>query len=259
MGKLRSVDTNFWEDPWVEELTPKDKLLFLYLLTNTKTNMLGIYEVSISKISFETGLTKDEVRKGFEGFERVRKAFYISNHVVLSNFVKNQKMNANMKTSAVNEYKNLPLEVLNALSSNGSEGFERVNQGFQMVRKVEVEREREVEEEIEEEKDKPVLSLEPINLYPNLNIDKKEVFETWINYRIEIKKKIKVESTLNNLIEKFNSNTLEDCLKAVNGSVDNQYTGLFWNNNNNSNYGKQEQQQQIKQSVLQLANNSPEF
>jgi len=106
-------------------------------------------------------------------------------------------------------------------------------------------------------KNETVLSIENFNPYPNLNIDKKEVFESWINYRIEIKKKIKVESTLNNLIEKFNSNTLEDCLTAVNSSIDNQYTGLFWNNNSkNSNHGKQ---QQIKQSVLQIANDSPEF
>ena len=150
-NKLRSINTKFWEDPWIEELNPKDKLLFLYLLSNSKTNMLGIYEVSLSKISFETGLTKQEIGKAFEGFERVNKAFYIDNYVVLANFLKNQKYNTNMKKSATKEFSNLPKLLKDKLSCNDSEGFERLIKGFEMLSKIEVEVEDEIEEEYKDE------------------------------------------------------------------------------------------------------------
>jgi len=73
MSKLRSVSTAFWSDPFIEELTPSEKLLYLYFITNEKTNMLGIYELSIKKISFETGLNKETVLKALESFERINK------------------------------------------------------------------------------------------------------------------------------------------------------------------------------------------
>jgi hypothetical protein len=39
MKKLRSVATNFWSDPYIEELHSDFKLVYLYLITNDKTNM----------------------------------------------------------------------------------------------------------------------------------------------------------------------------------------------------------------------------
>ncbi|QIG62317.1 hypothetical protein [Tenacibaculum phage JQ] len=154
MSKLRSVSTNFWSDPFIEELSPKEKLLFLYLVTNEKTNMLGIYESSIKKISFETGLTNKEVSNALEGFEKVGKVKYINNYIILVNFLKHQKFNTNMKKSAIDTYNNLPIELKNndiSISKDEPlEGFETLLNHFGMVRKIEVEIEVEIEEEIED-------------------------------------------------------------------------------------------------------------
>lgn len=57
---------------------------------------------------------------------------------------------------------------------------------------------------------------------------KKEIFEKWLNYREEIKKPIKVKSTLKNLVKKFNEEPYEKVKFVVNLSIDNQYQGLFW-------------------------------
>ena len=151
MSKLRSVATGFWSDPFVEELESDEKLLFLYLITNDKTNMLGIYEASIKKICFETGLNKETVLKGLKDFERLGKVKYINNYVVLVNYMKHQNYNTNMKKSAIDIYNELPKELkdskLNIDRSNPSEGFERLLNHYGMVRKIEVE--YEVEEEVE--------------------------------------------------------------------------------------------------------------
>ena len=157
MSKLRSVSTAFWSDPFVEELTPTEKLLFLYLVTNEKTNMLGIYEASISKMSFETGIDKKTLSKALERFETVGKVKYINNFVFLTNYIKHQNFNPNMKKSAIDVFNNLPKGLvdndLEISKINPSEGFERLSKALGMVRKVEVEKEVEVEDEIETKKE----------------------------------------------------------------------------------------------------------
>ncbi len=59
---------------------------------------------------------------------------------------------------------------------------------------------------------------------------KREVFNSWLSYRKELKKEIKVESTLKKLVEKFNENSIDCCEWVVSNSIENSYQGLFWDN-----------------------------
>ena len=115
--------------------------------------MLGVYELSIKKISFETGLSKEIIEKCLKTFERVGKVKYLKNHIILLNFAKHQNYNTNMKKSAIEIYNNLP-EYLKENSEHidkedVGKGFERVLKALGMVRKIEVEYEKEIEEEEE--------------------------------------------------------------------------------------------------------------
>ena len=152
MSKLRSINTAIWSDTWFEDLDPEEKLLFMYLITNEKTNMLGIYESSIKKISFETGINKERVSKALKGFEKVGKVKYINNYIILINYLKHQNFNTNMKKSAIDVYNNLPKDLkdssIKVSKDNASKGFETLINHFGMVRKVEVE--YEVEYEVED-------------------------------------------------------------------------------------------------------------
>ena len=160
MSKLRSLNTSFWSDTWIETLSPLDKLLFIYLVTNEKTNMLGIYEVSIRKMSFETGIDQEKISKGLKGFERVGKVKYKNNHVIIHNYMKHQNYNTNMKKSAIDVYNSLPDHLkdnsLNISKDKPLEGFERLLNHFGMVRKVEYEyeEEREVKDEKESKEER---------------------------------------------------------------------------------------------------------
>jgi len=155
MSKLRSVNTAFWSDPFIEELDSDQKLLFLYLITNEKTNMLGIYEATLNKMSFETSIPKSKIEKAFTVFESKGKVKYVENFVVLINYMKHQKFNTNMKKSAIDTYNTLPNSMKNSKLSISKErveeGFESLLNHFGMVRKVEVKVEAQDEEEIEEE------------------------------------------------------------------------------------------------------------
>jgi len=207
--KLRSVNTKFWVDPWSESLTPKDKLLFLYLLTNTHTNMLGVYEVSIKKISFETGLTSLEVSKALEGFERVQKVFYRQNHIILINFIKHQRLNTNMTKSALKEFENLPESLKNELSLDGSEGFGRLSKGLVILRKIEVEIEEEIEKEVEveiEKEKKLIPTYEEFKSFaveksPNVNLTNlKNKYDAWVLNGWKTGKNTKIKSWKSTLL-----------------------------------------------------------
>lgn len=59
-------------------------------------------------------------------------------------------------------------------------------------------------------------------------ISKKEIFETWLAYRKEIKKPITNGRTLQSLADRFDKENLEVCKFVVNLSIENNYQGLFW-------------------------------
>ena len=153
MDLRRSVNTRIWADEWFESLTREEKLTWLYLLTNQYTNMLGIYEVSMSRVSFETGITRETLSKAFERFQRDGKAFYLcGRYIFLVNWLKNQTMNPNMEKNARNSLKTLPNDVVSALQALHLESFESLSKGLVML--PEIERESEIENEGEKDQRK---------------------------------------------------------------------------------------------------------
>ena len=55
--------TECWNDPWVQGLTPLEKLLFIYLWTSNHRNISGIFVITPKTISDETGLTKRQIEE----------------------------------------------------------------------------------------------------------------------------------------------------------------------------------------------------
>ena len=163
MSKLRSVNTHIWSDTWFELLEPQAKLLFLYFITNEKTNMLGVYEISIKRVAFETGIEKQDVVRYLKEFEDDSKIKYAHNRVLLLNFLKHQNYNLNMMKSAIRTYLALPKELMivevNELEES-KEGFQTLCNGFGRVRKVEVEYEVETKTEVETKKETKALMSE---------------------------------------------------------------------------------------------------
>ena len=74
MAKYRAVQTSFWEDPKViEEMTPEDKLFYLYLLTNPKTTQIGIYQITRKQMAFELGYSIESINALMDRFENHHK------------------------------------------------------------------------------------------------------------------------------------------------------------------------------------------
>jgi hypothetical protein len=115
MAKLRSVNTHFWRDTYIGDLTPDEKLLFLYLLTSPDSSIAGAYECTPRIMAFDTGLPVARVNEMLDAFAAAGKVLYIDGYVVLRNHYKNQKLNANMELGRQKLLKALPPSVLNAL------------------------------------------------------------------------------------------------------------------------------------------------
>jgi len=139
MQKLRSVNTKFWEDPYIEKLKPEEKLLFLYFLTNPLTNLLGVYEISIKRISYDTSLTEERILKALKAFNEAGKVYYKETYIILPSFLKNQNLNPNMKLGAERIYNDLPNWLKDSILANPSKGFESLRNGMLNMNRIEVE------------------------------------------------------------------------------------------------------------------------
>lgn len=87
----KMVNTCFWSIRTNEELDINEKYLLLYLLTNEKTNLLGIYELpSVRCIAFDTGFTANQVHATLDSLKSYGIIDYStnSNEVLLYGWLK---------------------------------------------------------------------------------------------------------------------------------------------------------------------------
>ena len=74
MGKFRQIYCDFWQNSYIqEELTPEDKLFYLYLMTNPKTTQLGVYSISQKQMSFDLGYSMETIKSLMLRFEQHHK------------------------------------------------------------------------------------------------------------------------------------------------------------------------------------------
>lgn len=125
MAKQRMINTKFWSDSYIVELDPIEKLLFLYLLSNQYTNLIGIYELPLRNMAFDTGIDKEMIKKIFERFTEDKRVYYINNWVVIRNFARHQNDSPMIITGMKRELEEMPLEVKEKL-----EGKDRVCIGY---------------------------------------------------------------------------------------------------------------------------------
>ena len=92
MSTQRYIDTSFWDDSWVQELDPSEKLLYIYLLTNPLTNIAGVMELTVKRICFDTGFNSDTVTHILRKFEEAKKVYRFDNYIIIRNFPKHQQL-----------------------------------------------------------------------------------------------------------------------------------------------------------------------
>lgn len=130
--KSRIVKDGFWSDTYVEDLDPIEKLLFLYLITNSQNNISGIYKIKHKRIAYETGIDKEMVEKIILRFKESGKVEVFEDWIILKNFHKHQNYNSPKILSGlqkiVDEFPNEIVEIIMKIWT--SEVLEKLNLKF---------------------------------------------------------------------------------------------------------------------------------
>jgi hypothetical protein len=116
MSKNRWINTKFWSDGYIEELDPIEKLLFLYLLTNERTNVAGVYELPRKIMSVETGIEKSMLDNILARFEADGKIVTYEKYIRVMNSDTHQNMsNPKIQIGKKNVIDSLSTEVRDRL------------------------------------------------------------------------------------------------------------------------------------------------
>lgn len=105
MATFRKVHTKFWSDPFIQNLSPEKKFFYLYLLTNESTRQCGIYEITKTRISFDTGYTIETVSILINYFVELGKIKFneTTNEIGIKNWVYYNDSKSPKVQSCVNE------------------------------------------------------------------------------------------------------------------------------------------------------------
>jgi len=107
------VNDRFWDDSFVSELNPEQKLIFLYLITCPLNKYSGIFEIGLNMISFHTSISRENVEKHLKFFSDNKKIFFKDGWVCINNYSKHNKNNPNIEKSVSEQLKLLPEEIAN--------------------------------------------------------------------------------------------------------------------------------------------------
>lgn len=83
--KTRILHTRFWDDSLVCSLSAKEKLFFIYLLTNERNNLIGVYELSDKRIMNDLDITKTELQSGKEKLMFDKKVIFYKGWIKIIN------------------------------------------------------------------------------------------------------------------------------------------------------------------------------
>lgn len=101
--KTRIIYTNFWKDNYISDLSAKEKLSFLYLITNDSVSICGIYQLPDKYICMDLSLTSTEWKQIKEKFTTDHKFYFKDGWIKIMNFAKYNKYSGEKNEQAINK------------------------------------------------------------------------------------------------------------------------------------------------------------
>jgi hypothetical protein len=154
MAVYRQIQTAFWQDDFVLQLTPEEKYFYLYLLTNSKTKQCGIYQLPRPIIIIETGYNQETVEKLLNRFIDYGKIIYspMTKEIGIVNWPKYNPMESpKIKACVVKELKEVKDKTLIMKVYGRAEIFLTENSSRYPMEGVSQEEEEKEKEKAEEE------------------------------------------------------------------------------------------------------------
>lgn len=141
MAIYRTVNLSFWSDSKIaDDFTPEDRYFYLYLLTNTHTNLCGCYEISYKQMARETGYNEETVKRLIDRMQAIHDVLIYkeeTREVLIWNWYKynwnkSDKVIQGVRKNACkiksDELKNIILNITNCIENDVE--FDRVSIGY---------------------------------------------------------------------------------------------------------------------------------
>lgn len=123
--QTRIIHTKIYDDEWFASLSVDQKLLYIYLFTNQRIGLTGIYYLPDRIIKFETGLSDDQLNKAKKIFETSKKAFFYNGWIYVVKASEYGGYKGNKNEIAYNkELEKIPDEVKKYFNDRVSIGYQ---------------------------------------------------------------------------------------------------------------------------------------
>jgi len=105
MAIYRQIQTLFWQDGFVAELTPEERYFYFYLLTNPRSTQCGIFEVNMRIMEAETGYNRETLERLIKRFEEYGKIIYSkeTREIIILNWLKYNFINSKNTICCINK------------------------------------------------------------------------------------------------------------------------------------------------------------
>ncbi len=118
--QTRIIKTKFWEDDAVLGLSAEARSFYLYLLTNSRINFTGVYELPDSIKAFQTGFSLEKIQQLKDELRGAARAGFLRSWVIIPNACKNNNyLNTPSNYNAYKkELETIPEDVMNFIKSS---------------------------------------------------------------------------------------------------------------------------------------------
>lgn len=200
--KTRIIHTKIWKDDFFSTLTPTEKLLFIYYLTNERVNIIHCYEITDREITFDTGIDRGII-EAFKDKVGGKIAFK-DNYIFLLNANRYESYKGSLNETAKEKLlKELPKSILDWYKSILNRGIDTPLKGT-INKKSEI---RNKKSEIIYEKTKKYLTNFPIEDFSDIDATEKQIrleAEKALNWLVaNNKKKANYKAFLRNWVLKI--------------------------------------------------------
>lgn len=115
MSQTRYIKNEIWDDEWFYDLDPVEKLVWLFLLTNNRCNIAGVYKMNVKWAARLTGLDTDIFPKILNRFVQGGKIHLFEDWLFIINFTKHQAENPSVKQGIIRILKEVPPQAVDTL------------------------------------------------------------------------------------------------------------------------------------------------
>lgn len=110
--KTRIVHCRFWQDQFISSLDKNTKLLFIYLLTNDRVSLTGIYELPDKYIKIDLDLTEEELQESKKNIQNYKKILFHDGWIMIINHDKyNSYKGGKIDKAKEKEIANIPQSI----------------------------------------------------------------------------------------------------------------------------------------------------